>query len=56
MRKHRLILLLLPVILIFWAIGWVLLCVGEESTTQPENDNVHITVLLPQTEEIPAKH
>jgi flagellar basal body-associated protein FliL len=54
MRRRTLILLLLPIILILWAIGWVLLYVGEKPTTEPENDNIHITVLLPQTEEIPA--
>jgi len=54
MRKRTLILLLLPIILILWAFGWVLLCLGEKTTTQPENDNIHTTVLLPQTEEIPA--
>jgi len=54
MRRRTLILLLLPVILILWAVGWVLLCLGEKPATQPESGNIHITVLLPQTEEIPA--
>lgn len=43
MRKRTLILLLLPLILILWTIGWTLLFVGNQETpTKKKEDNVTI--------------
>jgi flagellar basal body-associated protein FliL len=53
MRKRSLILLLLPIILVLWTIGWAFLWAGEQQTSQNQKtpDNIHITVHLPEQEQ-----
>jgi flagellar basal body-associated protein FliL len=52
-RKRSLILLLFPIILILWTIGWAFLWAGEQQTSQKQEtpDNIHITVHLPEEEQ-----
>jgi flagellar basal body-associated protein FliL len=54
MRKRSLILLLLPIVIILWTIGWAFLWTGtqqtgrKQQTTRQQDDNIHITVKLPE--------
>jgi flagellar basal body-associated protein FliL len=50
MRKRSLILLLFPIILVLWTIGWTFLWAGEKQTSQKQKtqDNIHITIQLPE--------
>jgi len=59
MRKRSLAILLLPIVLILWTIGWSFLWIGSEQTRRKQqtrrrqDDDIHITVQLPeQTKEI----
>jgi len=55
MRKRSLILLLLPILLILWTIGWAFLWTGEQQISRKQKtqqqDNIHITVQLPEQEQ-----
>jgi hypothetical protein len=55
MRKRSLILLLLPLILIIWTIGWAFLWAGERDANQKQQlkqePNIETTVQLPQQEQ-----
>jgi len=47
MRKRAFILLLLPVFIVLWIVGWTFLFIGEQkSPSKPQKENVTIMAVL----------
>lgn len=59
MRKRSFVILLLPIVILLWIIGWSTFWIGSQQATSKaahgkEPDNVHVTVRPLQEQEIPA--
>lgn len=57
MRKKHIIIILLPIIIPLWLIGWSLLYIGSKPTKKPTpkpKENNNIKIIIPTYEEITA--